>query len=352
MNKPFRSPPLVPEDLQRRADSQATIKSFVRALIAYAIAEKERGTAKAETVLRTRFGDDRLAGTILKAATSPLTIAGAPGITQVDLIDDILVLVGKISAAVQILRSGLVLRFGRDAQIGVPLLETNPSKVGFVAEGAPIPVQAFSTLLASMGPFKQAAIVVLTAEMLSGSNAEILVTEALRRSVGLSFDNCLFDSTAASSARPAGLRNGIAALGATPSGGGGLDVMLADLAQLAAAVAPIGPPIFVASPERAAKIMSLAFGRLAYNVYGSPGVAQTDLIAIAENGVASALGQPTFDSSRGAAVQLDTAPAADLMTGTPVKSLWQTDSVAIKLWFDMSWLRRDVRAVAWTTPNW
>jgi hypothetical protein len=327
-----------------------TVRSFVRALIAYAVAEKERGTAKAETVLRTRFGDDRLAGTILKAATSPLTIAGAPGLTQVDLIDDILVLVGKISAAVQVLRSGLVLRFGRDAQIGVPLLETNPSKVGFVAEGAPIPVQAFSTLLASMGPFKQAAIVVLTAEMLSGSNAEILVTEALRRSVGLSFDNCLFDSTAASSARPAGLRNGISAL--TGTAGGGNAAMVADLAMLAAAVAPIGPPVFVASPERAARLKIQSYSPPPYPIFGSPGVAQTDLIAIAENGVASALGQPTFDSSRGAAVQLDTAPAADLMTGTPVKSLWQTDSVAIKLWFDMSWLRRDVRAVAWTTPNW
>jgi hypothetical protein len=246
-----------------------------------------------------------------------------------------------------------MLRFGRDAQVSVPLLETNASKVTFVAENAPIPVQAFSSLLASMSPHKQAAILVLTAEMLAGSNAEVLVTEVLRRSVGLSLDNVLFDSTAVSSARPAGLRNGISALGATPSGGGGLDVMLADLSLLAAAVAPIGEPIFVASPERAAKIKMLAYGgQLAYRVYGSPGVAATDVIAIAEGGVASALGQPTFDSSRTAALQLDTAPAADLMTGVPVKSLWQVDSIAIKVWLDVSWIRRDTRAVAWLAPTW
>jgi Phage capsid family len=329
-----------------------TIRSLARALIAYAIAEKTRGTARAETVLRARFEGDQLAGVILKAATSPITLTGTPSLAQVDLVDDLLTLVGRISAAAQVLQAGLMLRFGRDAQVSVPLLETNASKVTFVAENAPIPVQAFSMLLASMSPHKLAAILVLTAEMLAGSNAEVLVTEVLRRSVGLSLDNALFDSVAASSARPAGLRNGISALGATPSGGGGLDVMLADLALLAAAVAPIGPPIFVASPERAAKIKALAFGQLAYRVFGSPGVAQTDLIAIAENGVASALGQPTFDSSRTAALQLDTAPAADLMTGVPVKSLWQTDSVAIKLWLDVSWIRRDTRAVAWTTPNW
>jgi hypothetical protein len=328
-----------------------------RALIAYAIAEKERGSAKAETVLRARFEDDRLAPIILRAATTPLTLAQADGLAQVDLIDDILVLVGKVSAAAQVLQTGLVLRFGTAAQVSVPLIEADATKVGFVSEGAPIPVVAFSSLLASMSPHKEAAILVLTNEMLTGSNSEILVTEVLRRSVGLSFDNCLFDSAAASSARPAGLRNGISALGATPSGGGGLDVMLSDLSLLAAAVAPIGEPIFVASPERAAKIKMLAYGgQLAYRVFGSPGVAQTDLIAIAEGGVASALGQPTFDSSRTAALHMDTAPT-DITGGTPspavpVKNLWQTDSIAVKVWMDCSWLRRDTRAVAWTTPSW
>jgi hypothetical protein len=47
-------------------------------------------------------------------------------------------------------------------------LVLNASKVTFVAENAPIPVQAFSSLLASMSPHKLAAILVLTAEMLSG----------------------------------------------------------------------------------------------------------------------------------------------------------------------------------------
>src|SRR5262249_5559064 len=81
-----------------RADPAAlhasTIKSFARALIAYAVAEQTRGDTKAmEAVLRTRFGDDRLAPLILRAATSPLTVAQAGGLAQIDLIDDILVLV-------------------------------------------------------------------------------------------------------------------------------------------------------------------------------------------------------------------------------------------------------------------
>ena len=318
-------------------------------MIAFAIAERER-SRDAEVVLRRRFGDDPLASLILRAATSPLTIAQVGGLAQVDLIDSILVLVGRISAAAQVLQTGLQLRWDGAASIGVPMIETNASKVTFVAEGAPISVSAFSSLLATITPFKLGAICVLTSEMLTQTNAEALVTEVLRRSVGLSLDNCLFDSTAASSARPAGLRNGIAALTATT--GGGNAAMVADLAMLAAAVAPIGPPVFVAAPERAARLKIQSYSPPPYPIFGSPGVAPTDLIAIAENGVASALGQPTFDASVAAALGMDTAPPADLMGTTSVKAMWQCDSQAIKVILDASWLRRDTRAVAWLQPSW
>jgi len=58
-------------------------------------------------VLRGRFEDDRLAPLILRAATTPLTIAQADGLAQIDLIDDLLILVGRISAAAQVLQTGL-----------------------------------------------------------------------------------------------------------------------------------------------------------------------------------------------------------------------------------------------------
>ena len=258
-----------------RADPVAlhasNIKSLARALIAYAIAEQTRGDAKAmAAVLRARFDDDQLAPLILRAATSPLTIAQAGGLAQVDLIDDLLVLVGKTSVAAQVLQTGLQLRFDGAAQIGVPLLEANASKVAFVGEGGAIPVQAFTTLLASISPHKLAAILVLTSEMLAGSNAEVLVTEALRRSVGLSLDNAVFDSTPSSAARPAGLRNGILAQTAASTGTPS-EKMAADIATLAAVVSAIGAPILVAGPGRAAKIKTMTFGQPPYPVYGTPG---------------------------------------------------------------------------------
>src|SRR5215510_1088348 len=108
-----------------RADPAAlhasTVRSLARAIIAFAITERERGSDP-EKVLRSRFGDDQLAPLILRAATSPLTIANASGFAQVDLVDDILVLVGKVSAASQVLQAGLQLRFDGAASIAVPPL--------------------------------------------------------------------------------------------------------------------------------------------------------------------------------------------------------------------------------------
>jgi hypothetical protein len=65
--------------------------------------------------------------------------------------------------------------------------------------------------LGLLEPRKLAVIVALAAEMLTGSNAEALVTDALTRATGLAIDAALFDFEAADEVRAAGLRHGIAA---------------------------------------------------------------------------------------------------------------------------------------------
>jgi hypothetical protein len=66
-----------------------------------------------------------------------------------------------------------------------------------------------------LSPDKLAVIAVLSYEMLNGSNAEAMVRDALTRSAPLALDTALFDASASSAARPAGLRNGISALTAS-----------------------------------------------------------------------------------------------------------------------------------------
>jgi hypothetical protein len=117
-----------------------------------------------------------------------------------------------------------------------------------------VPVHGLTATGALLEPRKLAVIVALTAEMIAGSNAEALVTDALTRSVGLAIDAALFDDVAGDDVRPAGLRYGIAASAASASTDPD-QAMTDDLSALAGAVSAIGGPIiFVASPERAVAI--------------------------------------------------------------------------------------------------
>jgi hypothetical protein len=184
----------IPVRADPRALITANVNALARSVIAAAVASRGRETAAA--VLRERFGDDPLASLILRAASSPATLASASALTQTRLIDDLLTVVGKVSAGAQVLQAGLQLHFDNAAVIAVAMLEADPSKASFIAEGQPIPVRVLAAKLAQLTPHKLAAISVLTSEMLASSNAEALVTDALSRSVGLAFDNGLFGSLA------------------------------------------------------------------------------------------------------------------------------------------------------------
>jgi hypothetical protein len=82
-------------------------------------------------------------------------------------------------------------------------------------------------------------------------------------------------------------------------------------------------------------------------------VAAADLIAVATDALAVAIDDaPEVRASRDAATQHETAPTGDLLGGSPVKSVYQLDSVTMRLKFNASWVLRDPRGVAWTTTAW
>ena len=91
----------------------------------------------------------------------------------------------------------------------IRLAQQHRLPASFVQEGAPIPVHGLTVAGTLLEPRKLAVIVALAAEMLAGSNAEALVTDALTRATGLAIDAALFDLEAADEVRAAGLRRGI-----------------------------------------------------------------------------------------------------------------------------------------------
>ena len=225
---------------------------------------------------------------------------------------------------------------------------------GFVGEGQPIPVRQLADTAAQLLPHKLAAIGVLTREMVESSNAEALIGDALMRAAGRMLDEVLFDANPESAARPAGLRNGVAALTASTN----TDAIQAGFRrcrrpdQFARAGRRQGPFALVASPGRA----SLMRQRFAppdslVKVYGSNAVIN-DLLAIAPAALVAALSpEPEIETSKAATLHMDSAPQP-VGTAGPARSLFQTDSLALKMRWPVSWALRDPRGFAWLTPAW
>jgi hypothetical protein len=201
-----------------------------------------------------------------------------------------------------------------------------------------------------------ACIVVLTSEMLASSNAEALTRQALLDAMGPSLDRRLFDTTAATAdLRPAGLRNGVAAL--TPSSATDkATAMIADLAALAESVAPLagnGGIVFIAAARQAVAMAIAPLRELPYPLLTSTSLAQGTVICVAVNAVVSALGAaPQIDLTRAASLHTDTVPQAIASGGSmpsPVVATFQSDKVGVRLRWDISWALRNASAIAHMT---
>jgi len=339
-----------------RAITERNVRNLSRTVIAKAISGFDRDRDSA-TILRDRWPEDDnpLAPLVLRAASEPpASLTGSAGALGRSIVEDLLNVIGPVGAGARLLREGLQFTFDSAATLYVPALQATASLVSFVAESSPIPVRDLVSSSVALVPRKLATIATLTGEMVASSNAEAFVTDALTQSVGLALDAALFDSAPADAVRPAGLRHGISAR--TPSAATDPHTaMIQDLVALAGAVSPIGGKIvFVAAPPRAVAIDLWTYGPSPYQVFASPALAPNDVLAVACRGLASAVdAMPEVEASKVSTLHLeDTTPLPIVSSGviaSPTRSLWQTDTVGIKIRFNADWNLRDSRAIAWTT---
>jgi hypothetical protein len=255
-------------------------------------------------------------------------------------VQELLTSLGPTSAGSQLLRKGITLQFDGFNQIKVPGITASASYAGFVGERQNIPVRQLPVSAgAILDPRKFATIVALTSEMLNSSNAEALVTAVLIDSVAIALDTALFSTTAGDATRPPGLLSGVTAL--TAVAGGSTNAMFADLGALAAAVAPFGglDLAYIANPAEAVK-MSFAMGaQFKLPVFASGGCPPKTVICIAVPALCSATDPaPRLESARDMEMHFDDTSPVDF--GVPTRSLFQVDSVAIKLVMFVSWALR------------
>jgi len=271
---------------------------------------------------------------------------------------------------------GLSLDFGNAGRIVIPGRQRTPSLAGsFVGEGMPIPVRQGAFTSIQFTRKKVGVISVWTKEMEDASTPAIegVIREAIQDDTSVVVDSLLIDANAATVIRPAGLLNGVSALTATT--GGGLGALVGDILQLVGGIVTssygnVRNLVWLINP---AQVLSASLtGASATGVYpfkeeisrgtlgnipfidSSTVPVKTLILVDAADFVSIGGGAPRFDISDSATIHMeDTSPAELVGTGSPgtvaspQRSLFQTDSLALRMVMPLNWAMRRTGMVTW-----
>jgi len=329
-----------------------------------------------DKVLRDGYGSDDRAertGIVLRAAVNPAmtTVATwAAELVQTSNVDYLDRLIPNFIFP-QLKAMGNSYTFGNSGVLKIPVRAATPTLAGaWTAEGGAKPVKRMSFSTVSLTPTKLSVISTFSEEMATYGmpSIESIIRQAMSDDTGIALDTYLIDNVAASAGvRPAGLLNGvtpITASAATPA----LAAMVADLKALVAAIAAAGgggrgPIAILLNPAQALALnfvqtttgdFAFSSAEQAASKFGvrfivSQTVPAGRVIAVDAADFATALGDvPRFAVSTEATLhEEDTTPLA-LGTGTqgsgvlavPMRSLFQTDAVAIRMSLYVSWVMR------------
>jgi hypothetical protein len=192
----------------------------------------------------------------------------------------------------------------------------------------------------------------------STPNIEAIVRATMAYDAAVSVDGVLLGSTAVSTVAPAGILFGVTPTTATA--GGGLAAFAGDVRALTLAIEATGPllaPVLLMSSSSRLLLDVLALGG-ADNVpiISSPTVPAKQLILVDAGNFASAEGdEPSIDASREVSLHEEDSTPLALVDGvqgagvvaTPMRSTFQTATIALRLLQDLSWIMTRTGRVAY-----
>jgi HK97 family phage prohead protease/HK97 family phage major capsid protein len=333
-------------------------------------------------VRKAIYGDDEQTRAVVewatRAATAPAmtTVVGWAAELVQQIVTDFMETLLPKSVFPRLSAAGLGLTFGRNGKIIIPTRSRTPSIAGsFVGEGQPIPVRQGAFTSQTLTPKKMAVITTWTREIDEHSVPAIegLLRAAIGEDTAISLDAILLDANAATLVRPAGILNGVAGL--TPTAGGGFNAVVGDIKQLTGALITgtlgnVRNPVWLMNPQQVNSLGLVAMPGLgafpfraevaAGNLGGWPiidagTVPLGTVIAMDAADYVSVTGDgPRFEISDQATLHFDDTTPADIGTvGTPgvvaapAKSMFQTDSLALRLILPINWTIRRPGTVAW-----
>jgi len=364
-----RETPTVPGQVRKPLGHQEKngMDLLVKALVV-------RGTAhfggmSIEKALEARYPGHEAVGIIAKADQTigtTGTAGWASELVQTAYLGFLEALMGH-SIFPDLLGRGLSLTFDRWGTLSLPRRTAGTAGGGFVAEGSPIRVGKITTAAATLTPKKMGVIVAFSKELAKRSTPAIegIVRQAIIEDTAATLDPILLDATAVSASRPAGLLNGVAAVG-TGFAGGDYQAVKEDLKALLAPfhTANAADGIVVIMNPTQGLNMSLMEGPVGdpnwlqrikdrVTFMESTNATAGRLVAVRASDFAGAGGDPDFDVSEQATIHMEDSAPLEIVSGTgpttadPVRSLWQTASVGVRMLMDVSWTMRRDGMVRW-----
>lgn len=379
----------------RRAEAAlaANAKSTKKDGTTYATAKRER--QKAELLFRSAFvlakshvtnrsindivlndfGGDRELEVMTLAASNPAmtNVAG----WAAELIDtqmgEFLDLLAPESVFARL--TGLRVTFDRNGGVKLPGRSTRSLGGSFTGEGAPIPVRQAQLTSVLLAPFKATVITTMTRELAqrSAPAAEPLFRQMMIEDTAITIDGAFLDGGAASAVRPAGLQT----LGTgSASAGKTVAQIMTDLRGMAEGIilAQAGRrPVWVMNDIRRLGLMTALSttedtrpfadeirngSLLGYGIVTSINVPNEVVFLVDQAELAQGYGDsPAIDMSNQATLHMEADSPLPLVTGaqgsgvvaSPMRSLFQTDSLALRLVWDVSWVMRRAGACQFRT---
>jgi hypothetical protein len=248
----------------------------------------------------------------------------------------------SISAAAELISRGLQLNTDGIIELRIPGRVLNAAAAAtWVAEDSPITARQLSfTNAAILKPRKLSVIMAFSREMAQSANIEAIVRQSMGEATGLALDAAMFSANAGDASKPAGLFFGVT--GQTPSAGGGLAAMQGDLKNMFGALAANGggkTAVIICALPQAVTLKLTAGPKFDYDILASTSLPNGTVAVVEVGSFASGFNSaPEFRASDQSSFHFDdTAPADPVMGGQPVKSMFQTESVALKMGVFASW---------------
>lgn len=328
------------------------------------------------------YGDDEAHKLVFEWATRA---ASAPALTTVtgwaaelvqQIYTDLMALLFAKSVFPRLSAKGLSLSFGNAGKIVLPTRSRTPTLAGsFVGEGMAIPVRQGAFTSQTFTPKKLAVITVWSREMADHSIPAIegVLREAIQQDTAIAIDTVLLDANPATAIRPAGIINGVSVTTATA--GGGIAAVLGDIKGLVGALTTntygnIRSPVWLMNPvDMLSASLATAANTGLFPFKEELGRGTLANIPIIDSATVTAktvilIDAADFVTFQGDVVRMELSDTAtlhmedttplDLVSGSPgtvaspQRSLFQTDSVALRMIAPLNWAIRRTGTIVWT----